>query len=86
MISVVIATLDQERLMGPVLSALVAGAVDGVVRQVIIAGTLAANDRNQLIYVPGLHNKLAAWGLQYLPHGLVRAIIRAGAEKYRLKP
>ncbi|HVY35225.1 MAG TPA: glycosyltransferase [Caulobacteraceae bacterium] len=37
MISVVIATQNQERLMGPVLSALVAGAVDGVVRQVIIA-------------------------------------------------
>ncbi len=54
--------------------------------EAVVAGTLAANDRNQTIYVPGLHNKLAAWGLQYLPHGLVRAIIRAGAEKYRLKP
>lgn len=54
--------------------------------EAVVAGTLAANDRNQTIYVPGLHNKLAGWGLQYLPHGLVRAIIRAGAEKYRLEP
>jgi glycosyltransferase involved in cell wall biosynthesis len=37
MISVVIATLNDERLLGPVLSALVPAAVDGVVRQVIVA-------------------------------------------------
>ena len=37
MISVVIATKDHERAIGPVLSALVAAAVDGVVRQVIVA-------------------------------------------------
>ena len=37
MISVVIATQDHERLLGPVLSALVPAAVDGVVRQVIVA-------------------------------------------------
>jgi glycosyltransferase involved in cell wall biosynthesis len=37
MISVVIATQDQERLIGPLLTALVPAAVDGVVRQVIVA-------------------------------------------------
>ena len=52
----------------------------------VVRGTLAANDRNRTIYVPGLHNKLAAWSLQYLPHGLMRAIIRRGAEKYRARP
>jgi glycosyltransferase involved in cell wall biosynthesis len=36
MISVVIATQDQERALGPLLSALVPAAVDGVVRQVIV--------------------------------------------------
>ena len=36
MISVVIATLNEERLLGPVLTALVPAAVDGVVRQVIV--------------------------------------------------
>ena len=36
MISVVIATQDHARLLGPVLSALVPAAVDGVVRQVIV--------------------------------------------------
>ena len=36
MISVVIATQDQERLIGPLLTALVPAAVDGVVRQVIV--------------------------------------------------
>jgi short-subunit dehydrogenase len=54
--------------------------------EAVVRGTLAANDRNQTIYVPGLHNKLAAWGLQNLPHALVRDIIRKGAEKYRAKP
>lgn len=36
MITVVIATQDQERLIGPLLTALVPAAVDGVVRQVIV--------------------------------------------------
>lgn len=36
MISVVIATQDQERSIGPLLTALVPAAVDGVVRQVIV--------------------------------------------------
>ena len=36
MISVVISTKDQERAIGPVLTALVPAAVDGVVRQVIV--------------------------------------------------
>ena len=37
MISVVLATKDHERTLGPILSALVTAAVDGVVRQVIVA-------------------------------------------------
>ncbi|HUO21840.1 MAG TPA: glycosyltransferase [Caulobacteraceae bacterium] len=37
MISVVIATLDHERVIGQTLAALVPAAVDGVVRQVIVA-------------------------------------------------
>lgn len=52
----------------------------------VVRGALEANDRNRTIHVPGLHNKLAAWSLQYLPHELVRAIISRGAERYRPKP
>lgn len=51
----------------------------------VVRGTLKANDRNRTIYVPGLHNKLAAWALQHLPHRLVRAIVRRGADRRRVK-
>ena len=53
--------------------------------EAVVKGAMAAHDRNQVIHVPGLHNQIAAAALQYLPHGLVRAIVGRGAEKYRLK-
>ena len=54
--------------------------------ETVVAGTLAANARGQLIYVPGWHNKIIAWSLQYLPHGWIRAQVQRGALKYRGKP
>lgn len=47
--------------------------------------TLAANDRGQVIYVPGVENKVAAGLMKYLPDSIVRPIIRMGAERYRMK-
>jgi hypothetical protein len=35
--------------------------------------------------IPGLHNKIAAGLMKYLPDGLVTAIIRGAAEKYRVE-
>ena len=52
----------------------------------VVDGTLAASARGQLIYVPGWHNKIIAWSLQYLPHGWIRAQVQKGALKYRAKP
>jgi short-subunit dehydrogenase len=52
----------------------------------VVRGALAANERGQVIHVPGLHNQIAAVALQYLPHRLVRTLIRRAAETYRLKP
>jgi short-subunit dehydrogenase len=52
--------------------------------EAVVRGTLQANDRNRTIYVPGLHNKLAAWALHYLPHDLVGSIVRQGARSRRV--
>jgi short-subunit dehydrogenase len=51
--------------------------------EAVVASTLAANARGQVIFTPGVHNQIAATALQYLPHGLVRTIINRAAAKYR---
>jgi short-subunit dehydrogenase len=46
---------------------------------------IAANERGQVVVVPGLHNKIAAALMRYLPEPLVRAVLRVGAAKYHLQ-
>jgi len=43
------------------------------------------NDRGRLLVIPGWHNKLAVALMRSLPHGLVRAVVNAGAAPYRLE-
>ncbi|QUD86904.1 SDR family NAD(P)-dependent oxidoreductase [Phenylobacterium montanum] len=47
--------------------------------------TIAANEAGRLVFVPGLHNKIAALLMRRLPQGLVRAAIAAGSAKYHLE-
>jgi hypothetical protein len=51
----------------------------------VVAATLAANDRGQVVVVPGLHNKIAATLLRYLPEWLVIAILTQASAKYHLE-
>jgi uncharacterized protein len=51
----------------------------------VAEAAIAANDRGQVIIVPGWHNKLAAGLLRYLPESLLEAVIRRGAAKYHLE-
>ena len=53
--------------------------------QQVVATALAANDRGQVVVVPGLHNKIAAIALRYLPQPLVIAILGPASEKYHLE-
>ncbi len=52
----------------------------------VVATTLKANDAGRVVVVPGLHNKVAAAMMKYLPEPWVRAAIRRGSAKYRIKP
>ncbi len=45
---------------------------------------IAANARGQVVVVPGLHNKIAAALMRYLPATLVRALLMRASAKYRL--
>ena len=51
----------------------------------VVRATLAANARGQVVLVPGLHNKIAAIALRYLPQPLVIAILGPASAKYHLK-
>jgi short-subunit dehydrogenase len=51
----------------------------------VVEAALKANDRSKAVAIPGLHNKIAAGLMKYLPDGLVAAIIRGAAEKYRVE-
>lgn len=51
----------------------------------VAESAIAANARGKVVFVPGLHNKLAAAMLQYLPHWLVSAILRRASTRYHLK-
>ena len=53
--------------------------------EAVVATTLAANDRGQVVVVPGLHNKLAAAMLRYLPEPLLLAILTRASAKYHLE-
>ena len=53
--------------------------------EAVVAATLAANDRGQTVVVPGLHNKIAATMLRYLPESLLIAILSPASAKYHLK-
>jgi hypothetical protein len=51
----------------------------------VVAETLAANDRGQVVVVPGLHNKIAATMLRYLPESLLIAVLTRASAKYHLE-
>jgi uncharacterized protein len=51
----------------------------------VVATTLAANDRGQVVVVPGLHNKIAAAVLRYTPQPLLIAILSRASAKYHLE-
>ncbi|HXA39004.1 MAG TPA: SDR family NAD(P)-dependent oxidoreductase [Phenylobacterium sp.] len=51
----------------------------------VVATTLAANDRGQVVVVPGLHNKIAAAVLRYAPQPLLIAILSRASAKYHLE-
>jgi short-subunit dehydrogenase len=51
----------------------------------VVATTLAANDRGQVVVVPGLHNKIAAAVLRYMPQPLLIAILSRASAKYHLE-
>lgn len=50
----------------------------------VVATTLAALERGQVVVVPGLHNKLAAALLRYLPESLLVAVLGRASAKYHL--
>ena len=50
----------------------------------VVDAALAANDRGRVVVVPGLHNQIAAVLMQYLPHGLVRALLMRASARYHL--
>lgn len=50
----------------------------------VAAAALRANDRGQVVAVPGWWNAVAAGLLQYMPQGLVRAILMRGSARYHL--
>jgi short-subunit dehydrogenase len=51
----------------------------------VVATTLKASDRGQVVVVPGLHNKIAALVLRLLPEPLLIAILRRASAKYHLE-
>ena len=51
----------------------------------VVAAALAANDRGQVVVVPGLQNKIAALMLRYLPQPLVIAILTQASARYHLR-
>lgn len=53
--------------------------------QQVVAETLAANDLGRAVVVTGLHNRIAAAFLRYLPRPLVKAILNRASAKYHLE-
>ena len=52
--------------------------------EAVVAETLRAHDRGQVVVVTGWHNKLASILLRHLPETLVKAVIATGAKRYHL--
>jgi short-subunit dehydrogenase len=50
----------------------------------VVAETLRANDRGQVVVVPGFHNKVAATVLRYVPQAVLIAILSRASAKYHL--
>jgi short-subunit dehydrogenase len=50
----------------------------------VVTAAIAANARGQVVIVPGLHNKIAAALMRYLPASLVRAVLMRASAKYHL--
>jgi hypothetical protein len=51
----------------------------------VVATTLKANAAGRVVVVPGLHNKVAAAAMRYLPDSWTRAAIARGGAKYRIE-
>lgn len=51
----------------------------------VVQAAIAANERGQVVMVPGWHNRLAAFLMRALPEPIVSGLIRSGAAKYQLK-
>ena len=51
----------------------------------VVEATLKANAAGKVVLVPGLHNKVVAAAMKYLPDSWVRAGIARGGRKYRFK-
>lgn len=51
----------------------------------VVATTLAANDRGQVVVIPGLHNKIAAMVLRHMPEPLLIAVLSRASAKYHLE-
>jgi hypothetical protein len=50
--------------------------------EAVVEATIRANERGQVVLVPGWHNKVAVGLMRGLPPPMVRAIIGAGSAKY----
>jgi len=46
---------------------------------------LTANEAGRVVVIPGWHNRVAVALMRLFPEPMVRALINAGAAKYRLK-
>lgn len=51
----------------------------------VVETAIRGNEAGHVIVIPGWHNKIAVAVMRTLPESLLRAIINAGAAKYRLK-
>jgi len=51
----------------------------------VVATTLKANDRGQVVVIPGVHNKIAALVLRHLPEALLIKILTRASAKYHLE-
>ena len=50
----------------------------------VVADTLAANDRGQVVVIPGAHNRIAAAVLRHMPRAVLIPILNRASAKYHL--
>ncbi len=50
----------------------------------VIEAGIRANERGQVVVIPGWHNKVAAFLLRHLPEALVKAVLAAGSKRFHL--